>query len=54
MPKKKKPRHRNIGLLIEADLYEKAQRIAASEDRSVSAVVRRLIADAPEPEVRSS
>ncbi len=49
MPKPKKPKVRNIGLSITADLYEKAERIAKREDRSVSAVVRRLIAEAPEP-----
>ena len=49
MPKPKKPKMKNLGLLIEAELYEKAQRIARREDRSVSAVVRRLIAEASEP-----
>ena len=43
----KKPRH--LGLIIAGELYEKAQRLALAEDRSVSGVVRRLIAEAPEP-----
>jgi hypothetical protein len=36
--------------VVDRDLYEKARRLAKYEDRSIAAMIRRLIAEMPEPE----
>jgi len=46
-PKKKQPHY--ISLTVTRELYEKAQRLASAEHRDVSKVIRRLLAEAPEP-----
>ena len=35
--------------VVDRDLYEKAKRLAKYEDRSVAAMIRRLLSEMPEP-----
>jgi hypothetical protein len=40
--------------VVDRDLYEKAKRVAKFEDRTVAAMLRRMIAELPEPELKAS
>lgn len=40
--------------VVDRELYDKARRVAKSEDRTVAAMLRRMIAELPEPEQQAT
>jgi hypothetical protein len=44
-----KPKTKPIGVELPLDLYKKARRLADADDRSIASLVRKLLAEAPEP-----
>lgn len=54
-PKKpSKPEKFYVSAYISREMHEKLTRIAKLEDRPVASIIRRIIADAAEPELQST
>jgi predicted DNA-binding protein len=49
---KKRPVKLSITVLLSEELYSRLESVASREDRSMGAVVRRLLESMPEPEAR--